>query len=553
MPASEAVTYNGCGLSRGRGTVRRDSFLRGALILAGGTLLSRALGAVYRFVLPNLWGGGELAVYGMGLFGLATYPYIVALTLSSMGIPLAVSKLVAERVGRGDVAAAWRVFAVARSTLAALGLTLTLVMVATAPVFGRYYNPDAVPSILAVAPAVLLVSVMSAYRGLFQGLRIMTPYAVSQVVEQIARVVTILAAGALLLPFGIAYAAAGASFGAVAGAVVGLAYVAAALRRLPLPRGDAGGAAGTRPPATRVLAELVRLAVPLSLAGLAYPLVLLVDTLVVPLRLQHAGLDQVAATTAYGSITQIATPLVNVPTAFTTGIALSLMPAVAEAQALGQRARVRRLAEAAFRVTLLLTVPMAAGLAVLARELPAVIFAYPEAAPAIRVLAPAAVFLGIQQMSSAVLQGMGLTHLPVRNLLAAVVLKAVLTWTLTASHGVVGAAVASVLGFLAAGALNLSTVFRHLGALSDTPAALVKPLAASAAMAVAARAAVDAAEPVLGLTLATGLGVAAGAAVYGLVLLAIGGVREEDFDTIPRYGQRLAALLKRLGLLRAGR
>lgn len=531
--------------------MRRDSFLRGALILAGGTLLSRALGAVYRFVLPNLWGGGPQAVYGLGLFGLATYPYIVALTLSSMGIPLAVSKLVAERVGQGDLAAAWRVFAVARTTLAALGLTLTAAMVATAPLFGRFYNPDAVPSILAVAPAVFLVSVMSAYRGLFQGLRVMTPYAVSQVVEQIARVVTILVLGALLLPLGIPYAAAGASFGAVVGALAGLAYVAAALRQLPLPAEDAGR--GARPAAWGVLGELVRLAVPLSLAGLAYPLVLLVDTLVVPLRLQHAGLDQVAATTAYGSITQIATPLVNVPTAFTTGIALSLMPAVAEAQAQGQHLRVRRLAEAALRVTLLLTVPMAAGLMVLARELPAVIFGYPEAAPAIRILAPAAVFLGIQQMSSAMLQGMGLAHLPVRNLFAGVAVKAALTWGLTASHGVEGAALASVLGFVVAGALNLATVRARLGGLEGMAGSLVRPALASLAMAAAARAAVDALAPALGLVPATAAGVAAGALVYGAVLLAVGGLREEDLEVLPRFGPQAAAWVRRLGFGRRRR
>lgn len=528
-------------------TVRRDSFLRGAFILAAGTLLSRALGAVYRFVLPLVWGRGERAIYGLGLFSTAMQPYIVALTLASLGIPLAVSKLVSEQAARGDLRGAWRVFAVARAMLAALGLTMSLAMVVSAPLFGRHYNPDVVPSVLAVAPAVLLVSLMSAYRGLVQGLRVMSPYAVSQVVEQLARVVTILALGALLLPHGIALAAAGASFGAVTGAAVGLAYLVAAVYRLRLPR---DGSPGEGSPPSAVLVELLRLAVPFSLAGLAYPIIMLADTMLVPLRLQDAGFDRVEAMTAVGSISGVATPLVNVPTAFTSGIALSLMPAVAEARVQGHMGRVARLAEAALRVTLLITVPMAAGLLALAEELPAVIFGYPEAALPIRVLAPATVFLGVQQMSSAVLQGLGLAHLPVRHLAVAMAVKVVLTWVLTYRHGIAGAGLASVAAFMLAGLLNLAAVYRQVGAGTGSFAAVVKPVLAALAMYAAVRSVVLLLEPAAGLALATGAAVLTGIAAYGLVVLGIGGVREEDFDMIPRYGARLAQLLKRVGLLR---
>jgi stage V sporulation protein B len=529
--------------------VRRDPFLRGAFILAAGSVVSRALGGIYRFALPVLWGGGERAIYGMGLFGLAIPIYVVALTLSSLGLPLAVSKLVAACVASGDLAGTLRLFAVARTALLVLGLALTAAMMAAAPVFGRYYNPDAVPSILAVAPAVLLVSLMSAYRGLFQGLQVMTPYAVSQVVEQLVRVITMLGLGVLLLPLGIHLAAAGASFGAVSGAGVGLDYLLVVYRQAigqlrPQGAGDREGL-----PARAVLGELVRLAIPFSLAGLAFPLISFVDALLVPPLLQRAGMDQQDATTAFGSLAQIATPFVNLPTAVTNGIFLSLMPAVAEADALQRRDRVARLAGVALRVTLLLTVPMALGLIALARELPEALFRYPEAAVPIRILAPAAVFLGLQQMSSAVLQGIGLTQLPVRNLFLGVGVKMVLTWLLTVPFGIAGAGVASVVGFGLAALLNLLHVARCVGGIEGAAGAVLRPCLAAAAMFACARLTVTGLAPAVGLLPATLLAVVVGAAVYGLTVLLVGGVREEDFEMIPRYGPRLAALLRRLGLL----
>src|SRR5690606_16270293 len=132
-------------------------------------------------------------------------------------------------------------------------------------------------------------------------MQVMTPYAVSQVVEQIVRVATILAAAVLLLPWGIPAAMAGASFGAVTGAAAALIYLGSKVRRHRSEREGimAAGAPGPRAPRGAMIGEILALAIPISLASLAFPGISLID-LGVPVRLQAGGMSAEAATTAYG-------------------------------------------------------------------------------------------------------------------------------------------------------------------------------------------------------------------------------------------------------------
>src|SRR5690606_15034026 len=238
----------------------------GAFILAAGSLLSRGLGAVYRLLLPILVGGGEQGAYALGLYNYSYRIYSVALVLSTVGLPLAVSRLVSQRLARGDGAGVRQVFAAARFLLAGLGLAFTLGLVAVAPLFARAVDPNALYPILAIAPAVFMVSIMSAYRGLFQGMQVMTPYAVSQVVEQIVRVATILAAAVLLLPWGIPAAMAGASFGAVTGAAAALIYLGSKVRRhrAEFDRVLAAGQPAPPTPWGGIMREIMALAIPIS-------------------------------------------------------------------------------------------------------------------------------------------------------------------------------------------------------------------------------------------------------------------------------------------------
>ncbi|HEY8450126.1 MAG TPA: polysaccharide biosynthesis C-terminal domain-containing protein, partial [Bacillota bacterium] len=379
----------------------------------------------------------------------------------------------------------------------------------------------------------------------------------SQVYEQIVRIVTIIASAILLLPYGIPWAAAGANFGAVSGAVVALVYLMALYGRYRTTLAPREHQARWRPRRRRrdIIAEVLGLAVPISLAGLAFPLFGLVDLLFMPMRLQAAGFSAEEATTAYGALTQQAAPFINIPLSFTTGFALALVPAVAEAAAVRQLERVRRLTGTALRIALLIALPAVAGLMVLARDLTTVLFDYPEAGGPLFVLAMAAVFIGVQQMSSGVLQGLGQPMVPVRNLFAGVATKAVLTWTLAVWPGweVEGVALATVIGFAVSGLLNLVSVWRRAGGLGLTLGDLTRMVAAAAVMGTLVHLARPLLPAVTGPSLpgllTVGTLVALGIVVYGLAALRFGGVTSQDFEHFRRL-EPLARRLRAWGLLR---
>ncbi|MBX6378238.1 MAG: polysaccharide biosynthesis protein, partial [Clostridia bacterium] len=419
--------------------------------------MSRGLGAVYRFFLPWIMGGGVQAQVGMGLFGMAYPLYTVMLGISTSGVPSAIAKMVSERIAAGDRQGSAQVLRLALFLMSVTGIVFAGAFALAAPYYAVWVARDerATLSILAIVPAIFFVSVLSAYRGFFQGLLDMLPYALSQILEQIVRIATMLLLAWLLLPLGIEYAAAGATLGASTGAVAALVYLVLAYRAqrhssvpAPAPPSEPAAAGG-------LLRELVALSLPISLAGTVQPLMGMIDAAVVPVRLHAAGLGD-RATALFGVLSGFVQPFILAPTVFTTALAMSLVPTVAAAAAGGRPEAAMERAAQGLRAMLLITLPAAAGLLMLAREIPLMFYDSREAGAPLAILAVSVVFMGIQQVSSGVLQGLGKPSLPMRNLFVGAVVKLVATWYLTALPAlhINGAALATTLAFAASALLN---------------------------------------------------------------------------------------------------
>ncbi|HHT01979.1 MAG TPA: polysaccharide biosynthesis protein [Firmicutes bacterium] len=534
--------------------MRKQGFVQGAMILAAAGLVSRLFGAVYRIVLTRL-----IETEAMGLFSMAYSIYTVILGLSAYGIPVAVSKLVAEREAWDDHLGAKRVFRLALILLASLGLLFSVLLFLLAEPLAHhvYQDPRAFLSLRAVAPAILFVSVMAAIRGYFQGLQQMTPTAVSQVIEQITRVATMFLLAWYLLPYGLEFAAAGATFGATTGGIVGLGYIIWYYwrhrredRLLPVVSGPQ-----TVPPlesTSQIFQRIFTLAVPISLASIVLPIMSLIDSTIVPYRLQVAGFAMERATDLYGQLANIAFPLVNMPTILTVGLAVSLVPAISEAQSKGSPSLIRSRAMSAIRISGLFALPAATGLFLLATPISTLLYDVPEGGRPLQALAFGLVFLALQQTSSGVLQGLGRTDIPVRNLIVGAVCKLVMTWFLTPLPGldVQGAALASVVGFGLTCLLNLLSMHRLVGISLNIADFLVRPLLALVVMALMVNGSYWGAVEAIGNSLATLIAIALGALVYTVALLLVGGIRERDLEMVPRIGPRIAKTLRKVGLLR---
>ena len=331
-------------------------FLGGAALLTAAVAVSKLLGALYNIPLGNLLGSR-----GMGCFQAAYNVYGVLLTLSTAGLPLAMSRLIAQ--SRGRPRRQRRIFHVALALFLALGLVGSGVML-TFPrqLAGLLHNELAAPSIRVLAPALLAVCLLSAIRGYTQGQGQMLPTAVSQVVESAVKLVVGLGLTWYLLTVrGVSpeIGAAGAMAGVTAGSL--LALLVLTLRWLPSCMGS-----DTPPSRREVLGQLLKIGVPITLGAGGMSFITLLDQSVAMDALQsRLGLGLEEANRQYGEYA-FALTLFSLPPSFLYPISVSLVPAISGALGQGDRRTARRHTRTALRMALLLALPSGIGLSVLA-------------------------------------------------------------------------------------------------------------------------------------------------------------------------------------------
>jgi len=256
----------------------RDTFIKGALILTIAGIVVKVIGSVNRILLSRLLGGE-----GIGLYQMAYPIYLLALSISSAGIPVAISIIVAEKLARQDYRGANRVFRISLAVLIATGVLFSFLLYFGAGWLIEHQfvrDPRAYYAIAALAPAIFFVTVLSSFRGYFQGSQMMTPTAISQIVEQFFRVVTMIAFAYILMPKGLEFAAAGASFGAGPGAAGGLLVL---IYFYWLERKDFQRKMELQPATIQqeasisIVVRIIKLALPVSLANIMLPLVSNID------------------------------------------------------------------------------------------------------------------------------------------------------------------------------------------------------------------------------------------------------------------------------------
>ncbi len=527
-----------------------NKFLKGTLILTISSIVVKVIGSLNWIILSRVLGGEGIGLYQMG------FPiYLMAITVSSAGIPVAISIITAEKLAKKDYRGAKRVFSVSLRLLLISGLVFS-----SALFFGAGWliehnfirDSRAYYSIIALAPAVFFVTFLASFRGYLQGWQIMTPTAASEIVEQLMRVITMLVFADLLLPYGLAYAAGGASMGAGVGAfcaLLVLMWFYRKLKRKLQKEMEAQDDSIEEESAVCIIKRLLKLALPVSLSSLMLPIGANLDLLIVPQRLEAAGFTVRHATELFGYLTGMAVPLVNLAAIFTAAMTVSLVPAISESRALSDFSAISAKVKIAFRVAIIITFPCFVGLYFLAERVAALIYNAPGAAGAIQTMSIGILFLGMHQISTGILQGLGKTAIPVINMIIAGVVKVVLSWILTAmpALGIKGASLATVADFAVAAIINMCFIYKFTG--YRLPAgSVLRPMAASAAMGAA----------IYGVLAVAGhlgawailLAMAAAVPVYGVSLVICGGLQREDLDNIPFVGRRILLLGQKVGFFK---
>ncbi|RQD74660.1 MAG: polysaccharide biosynthesis protein, partial [Candidatus Syntrophonatronum acetioxidans] len=536
----------------------KQSFIKGAVILTAAGLTSRLIGAVFRIALAAL-----ITDEGIGLYQMAYPIYTGLLAVSTAGIPIAVSKLVSENIALNNYYGATRVFKVALTLLTISGFVISLAMYLGADFVVTYISrdPRAYIPLVAMAPAIFFVAIMSTFRGYFQGQQTMVPTGASQIIEQLTRVGIALFLAVYLLPMGLEYSAAGATFGAVAGAIFGLlflvflyfrekGYMAEKVKNQRVKERVSFG---------EVLYRIAQLAVPITIGSLILPLINILDLVIVPQRLHVAGFTTERATALYGQLTGMATPLAHIPAIITISLAVSLVPSISEALTLNNYSLIRRNSDLAIRLTLILGMPAAVGLYVLAEPVTQLLYNNVEAAIPLRIIAFSVIFLTLYQTTTGILQGLGKTVLPVKNMALGAFIKVIMGWTLTAlpQVNIQGAALATLVGFAISSLLNLGRVRKDTGMKIDYSQYLIKPILAVSAMGLLVHLSYfylnlffnNLYAATLSNAAATLISIGAGMVVYGVMLFITGSITREDLQTIPKLGPYLIRLANALHIL----
>ena len=529
--------------------MRKNSFIQGALILTVAGIIVKFIGAFSRIYLSRFLGGE-----GIGLYQMAYPIYLLCLSVSSAGLPVAISIMVAERNAVNDYQGGQKVFRISMAALVMTGLFFSILLFFGAQWLvdsGIVRDPRAYWSLLALSPAVFCATLLATLRGYFQGLQLMTPTAVSQILEQIVRVVTMIAFAVILLPYGLEFGAAGATLGAAPGAfmgiivLIGFYYMTRGWRKELAADQDRS----IKPQsALFIIKRLLILAIPVSLANIMLPIVSNIDLFIVPRRLEVAGFAVEEATTLFGYLTGMATALVNMPTIVTASLAASLVPVISEAIAQNRDEVVVKRTDTAMRLANLITIPAFVGMCVIAMPISAMLYATPDAGPCIAVMSFGVFLLGVQQVTTGVLQGMGKTAIPFINMVVSASVKVFLSWNLTAlpAWGVLGAAWATNADFGVAAILNLIFLYKYRRYTMDM--VHTAKLFASAGIMGAA---------VLGIyhvgfgiihsnTLVTLVSIMVGGAVYCAAIVILRAVRPEDVQSVPKIGPKLASAVNKL-------
>jgi len=521
---------------------KQRSLIGGVSILGIAGLICKVVGVLYQIPLNN-----TIGPEGMGVYNLVFPSYNLLLSVSSVGIPVAISRMVAHYKAKEDPLAARKVFKTALVILAAAGILGTALMMLLHRQLGRATaTGEASVGFLMIAPSLLFVCVMSAFRGFMQGQRRMWPTANSQLIEQVGKVF-------VALPFavegmrrgGYALGAAGALLGTSLAEAAALIYMLAdhyahreAPAALPLAQAPA--------PSGRALArEIVLISIPITIGASIVPLAGLLDSFMLK-RIMQGYMPQALALVAYGVYSGPVISLINVPTALSMAIATNLVPAISAAHAVGDRERIRRESAAGLRLAAVIGFPCSIGMSLLAEPILFLLFGRGGSyttdqlrmgAQLLEISSLTIVFFTLVQASSGILQALHQQRIPMFTLAAGVACKVALNYSLVRVPwiNIGGAPYASLLCYLVSLVPNLYYVHRYAGLRLDMSQLLLRPLGASAVMA----APLLVSRLLLGARLgrswsAMGLTVLAAAAIYGVSAYALGAIRHQDLPGILR-------------------
>ncbi len=543
---------------------RKQSFVHGAVLLMASNIIVKLLGAVFKIPLRNLVG-----VDAMAYFNSAYSFYVLFYMISTAGLPVAISRMVAYANARGNAGEVKRIYKVSMAMFVAIGAVGTAIMVIFSKAFAAStgIGEDLYLSIIAIAPTLFFICITSSYRGYFQGLSNMIPTSVSQVIEAVGKLGIGLIAGYIAMKAGYnnAQVAAFVILGVTVGVVANTLYLAIAKA---VPANNQLNALPDMSPRSKrqISAELIKIAIPITISSSIMSLTNVIDTMVVVNRLVDIGISTDLARAYYGSYTSSAVTLFNMPPTLIYPFAISVIPALSASFANKDFAKSKATIESTFRIASLIALPCALGMSALSKPIIDLLFRDENigiasdggiitsngvSGPMLSILAIAIFFMGMISVTNSILQAYGKEMTTIVSTCAGIVVKFITAYVFIGIKeiGVYGIALSTALCYLTIMLFNFYFMVRYTGIIPGMRKIFLKPFASSVICAAGALGAhLLLSKTFLSGRLSTVISILIAVVIYAVSILLVRGLDREDVMMLPG-GKKISALLSKFNLI----
>ena len=549
--------------------IKKQTFLQGTAVLAMATVLVKLMGFLFKVPLNNIIGED-----GFGYFNTAYDVYNVLLMISTTGLPVAMSRMISQAQTLGNHAQIKRIYRTSLYVFLTIGMVGSLgmlffcrqlsVMVTT--------NENSWAAIAALAPCVLLICLVSAYRGFFQGQSNMTPTSVSQIFEAVTRLVVglglawlvmkltgeaavraqgiVLASGETAQDYGdITLAAGGAILGVTLGSLISVVYLHHKFRQSNQILSLGGGTAKS----TRsTMKELLSIAVPITLGSAGLQIINLFDTMIYMRRLTGAlQWTEKMADSAKG-VYNFCQTVFALPCSFIPTITIAVIPAITASLTRKDLAEAKATSESSVRTMALIAMPCAAGLFVMAEPVIRLLCStYTEdkiqlAATMLAILGLTVIFNSLVLLLNAIMQAHGDVVTPVVNMLIGGIIKIIVNYILVGQPNlnIVGAPIGTFICYISITALDLIAMKRHISARPTIFKNIIRPGLASAIMGAATFMVYRVlSNAISSWKLACLLSLAFAVVLYAVLVVFLRCLTYEDCMLLPK-GEKIAKILR---------
>lgn len=537
---------------------KKTSLVKNASILMIATIISRIIGLLYRRPM-----GDVIGEQGLGYYGYAYDLYAILLVVSSYSIPMAVSKIVSEKLALKQYKNAHRIFKGAMFYALIVGGVTAMIAYFGSRFLLPHNQQNAVLAVRMLAPTILLSGFLGVLRGYFQAHNTMMPTSISQIAEQVVNAVISVLAGYLLIK-GFStndtekaiYGAAGGTLGTGAGVLIGLLFMLLvyAVNRTTIKRRTAKDKTRHLQSYREIFKTIVLFVTPIIFTTFVYQASSYLNGYLYSTILGFKDIDPGVIAKAYGEFTGRYSPMINVPLALASASAAAMMPMISQYHALGDKKTANLKINEAVKLTMFICVPAAVGLAVLSHPIIEIVMNGTKLGGNLLMFgAISVIFQALSTITNSVLQAIGRQKLALRNAGISLVLDLVIlaiVLFIFPQMGVYAVVLVNIIFAVCMCILNSIALTKFLGFRNDIKGPYLYPLAAACGMGVFAWIIyyglfVLTRRPSIGLIVSVIIAIP----IYLVLYVIVSKISEEDMKKFP-LGGKVVALLRLIRVYR---